>query len=80
MEEAAEEVSPTGNRRMIRTHQEEYQEAHRPYPTPLINSLAYHRKYSRGTGPRQKTSFYSGARTAGPTETIQRWQYHSQRP
>ena len=80
MEEAAEEDSPMEIRRTIRTHQEEYQEAHRPYPTPPINSLAYHRRYSRGTGPRQKTSCYNGARIAGPTETIQRWQYHSQRP
>ena len=76
-EEAAEEASRTEDHR---THQEEYREMHRPYPTPPTNLSAYRRKYSQGIEPKRKTSCYSGARTAAPTETIPRWQYCSRRP
>ena len=44
VEEMAEEASLTGDHRRTRMRQEEYREMHRPYPTPPINSSAYHRK------------------------------------
>ena len=76
-EETAGEVFPTEDHRKTRTHQEEYQEKHRPYPTPPINLLGYHLKYSRATERRRKTSSYSGARIAELTETTPRSPYHS---
>ena len=79
-EEMVEEVFPTEGHRKTRTRQEEYQERHRPYPTPLTSSSVSHHKYSRGTERRQKTSYYNGGHTAEPTETTPRWQFPSRKP
>src|ERR1700761_787050 len=79
-EGTAGEGSLTEDRRKIRTHQEEYQEKHRPYPTPPINLLGYHLKCSRAIERRRKTSSYSGARIAELTETTPRSPYPSRKP
>ena len=71
-EETVEEASLMGDHRRIRTRQEEYQERHRPYPTPLINSSVCHPKYLQVTKRKWKTSYCSGVRTAELTETTRR--------
>ena len=80
VEETAQEVFPTEGHRMTQTRQEEYQEKHRPYPTPPISSSAFPCKYSQGTELRQKTSCYNGKRTAELTETTQHWRSPLRRP
>ena len=60
---------PTGDHRTTRTHQQEYQEKHQPYPTLPINLSAFPHRYSRGIEQRRKTSCCNGERIAEPTGT-----------
>ena len=76
-EETAGEVFPTEDHQKIRTRQEEYQEKHRPYPTPPTNSSEYRLRYSRATKRRRKTSSYNGAHIAERTEITPHSQYPS---
>ena len=76
-EGTAEEVFPTEDHQKIRTRQEEYQEKHRPYPTPPTSSSEYRLRCSQATGRRRKTSFYNGAHIVERTEITPHLPYPS---